>query len=327
MAAETDSCLDARESKEAITACTAKIDAGEEDPVRRAMLFERRALAYEALHDGDRALADYNALIALQPDNAYARNLRAYKRYARRDYRGAIEDFTVVVQRRPIIRLPSLFWRGLSYEGTGEIDLAIADYDQIIEAEPNFREVHAQRAFAYMKRGEWDRARRDLAKERELLSEPVRRLGLAVEAVWAQGIVAFALGDYAEAVTRLRGSNTADKVLWTYAAMVRNGDDTQGHPYNPSKSTARFNFRPDPKWPKPIIAALRAGTALDKSFLSTDPRIRRERQVQWAFYRAIAALDAGDAAKSRALLEEAVALGPAHVIEYHLAKAELARLP
>ena len=51
--------------------------------------------------------------------------------------------------------------RGIDYDSTGQVDLAIGAYNKAIELKPNFAEAYNNRGIAYGIKGEYNRAIED----------------------------------------------------------------------------------------------------------------------------------------------------------------------
>ena len=73
--------------------------------------------------DYDRAIADYNKALELDPKDATAYNNR-----------------------------------GFTYDNKGDYDKAIADYDAAIRLNPEYARAYNNRGFTYDKKGDYDRA-------------------------------------------------------------------------------------------------------------------------------------------------------------------------
>ena len=89
-----------------IGACTALIQSGTLDAKTLAVAFYNRGVAYADKKDYDRAIADYDQAIRLDPNYAHAFNNR-----------------------------------GVAYESKKDYDRAIADYDQAIRIDPNYADA------------------------------------------------------------------------------------------------------------------------------------------------------------------------------------------
>jgi tetratricopeptide (TPR) repeat protein len=59
--------------------------------------------------------------------------------------------------------------RGSAHHAKGDLDRAIADYDQIIALDPGDSDAHSSRATAYLSRGDFRRAIADFGQGRVLL--------------------------------------------------------------------------------------------------------------------------------------------------------------
>ena len=97
-----------------ISGCTTVIQSGKETQKNRAVAYTNRGNAYLGKKDYDRAIADYNKAIELEPKLAAA--------YAN---------------------------RGLAYGAKGDIDGAIADLDKAIDLNPKLAHAYANRGLAY----------------------------------------------------------------------------------------------------------------------------------------------------------------------------------
>jgi tetratricopeptide (TPR) repeat protein len=112
-----------------ISGCTTVIQSGKETKKNLSIAFNNRGNGYRDKGDNDRAVADYNESIRLDPTYAYP-------------YNG----------------------RGNAYRGKGDNDRAIVDYNESIRLDPKYASPHNGRANAWHDRGEHDRAIVDLAR-------------------------------------------------------------------------------------------------------------------------------------------------------------------
>jgi tetratricopeptide (TPR) repeat protein len=109
-----------------ISGCTSLIEARQGTTRTLATAYNNRGNAYTARSDYDRAIADFDQSIKLNP--AYVKPLNN---------------------------------RGVAYLRKGEYDLAIEAFDEAITLNPNYGEAFANRAGAHLKKHEFDRAARD----------------------------------------------------------------------------------------------------------------------------------------------------------------------
>ena len=95
-----------------------------------------RGKAYLSKGDDDRAFADYNQAIKLDPKYAAAYSNRGSAYELKGDYDRAFEDYSQAITLNP--KSASAYTsRGLAYERKGDYDRAIADYTEAVKLEPN----------------------------------------------------------------------------------------------------------------------------------------------------------------------------------------------
>jgi lipoprotein NlpI len=134
---------------EAIAGCARAIASGRYEGKGLADLYRSRGLAWGRKRDFDRAIADYDRAIQLDPKYAFAYNNRGEAWRNRGDLDRAIADFNEA------IRLDPRYWfaydnRGDARREKGDLDSAIADFSEAIRlSPPKFRD-----AFAYKSRGD-----------------------------------------------------------------------------------------------------------------------------------------------------------------------------
>jgi tetratricopeptide (TPR) repeat protein len=113
-----------------------------------ALVYAKRADAYEGLGDLDRALADANQAVALDPKSEVVYQTRGSIYHARRDYDQAIADYTRAIQLSPKYTV-ALKNRGLAYDARGETRKALADYSEALRLHPRDFEALNNRGSAY----------------------------------------------------------------------------------------------------------------------------------------------------------------------------------
>ncbi len=101
--------------------CTAVIESGGQTPQVLVGAFNSRGNAHLNNRNYDRAIADYNETIRLDPKYAIGFNNR-----------------------------------GLAYLRKGRLDPAIADFDEAIRLNPKYAMAFVNRAFAYQEKAQWD---------------------------------------------------------------------------------------------------------------------------------------------------------------------------
>jgi tetratricopeptide (TPR) repeat protein len=155
------------------------------------LLYNNRGTAYLYKEDYDRALADFNQAIKIQPNRAFAYVNRAGIYGAKENYDLAIADCSQVIKLQPDFALAymkrGIFYlfkgdrdraiadlnqgiklqpdlalayasRGEIYYHKGDYNLAISDYNQVLKLKPDYFEIYNARALAYAKQGDYDQA-------------------------------------------------------------------------------------------------------------------------------------------------------------------------
>ena len=116
-----------------------------------------RGRAYYNEGDYDRAIADFDQAIQLQPDDAAAYNNRGLAYAHKGDYDRAIADYDQAIQLQPDLA-EAYSNRGNAYADKGDYDRAIADYDQAIQLQPDYTTAYNNRGITYADKGDTGRA-------------------------------------------------------------------------------------------------------------------------------------------------------------------------
>lgn len=161
-----------------------------------------RASAYERLGEYDKALADYDRAIELQPNGIW-QNVRqrlfekmpadykinspeffmdrAASHYKKQNYALAIEDYTQALKLDPNNQ-SAYFNRALCYDGLGDNNSALADLNKLLELNPNFDSAaYYNRASAYKNLGDYDKAIADYTRVAENYSRAIETFNRALE--------------------------------------------------------------------------------------------------------------------------------------------------
>ena len=114
-----------------IVGCTKAIQSGQFSGTRLNWAYYNRGNAYYNTRDFDRAIADYNRSIQLDPNNSsWDHNGRGLAWKAKGDLDRAIADFSEAIRLDPK-HAKAYTNRGNAYEAKGDHDRALADYDQV----------------------------------------------------------------------------------------------------------------------------------------------------------------------------------------------------
>ena len=128
-----------------INGCSSIIQSGRETRPNLAIAYYRRGLAYYDKGDDDRAIAEYNEALRLDPKFAQAYSSRGLAYDHKGDLGHADPDYNEAIRLDPKYA-QAYFNRGNAYYQKGEDDRAIADYNEAIRLTPKY-------AYAYNNRG------------------------------------------------------------------------------------------------------------------------------------------------------------------------------
>jgi tetratricopeptide (TPR) repeat protein len=152
-----DAC-NGSDSDAAIVGCTNVINRGKrETQSNRATAYNNRGWSYSEKDDHDRAIADYDEAIRLDPNNALAFVNRGWSYERKGEYDRAIADYDDAIEADPKYSL-AYNNRGWIRYLQGDPDRAIADYTAAIRLDPKDPTAYINRCDAYNRKGEPDRA-------------------------------------------------------------------------------------------------------------------------------------------------------------------------
>jgi tetratricopeptide (TPR) repeat protein len=131
------------------------------DPSDSSSYLSRALIYYLVMKDSDRAAADFDQVIRLNPKIALAHIFRGMIYMEKNDYDHAIAAYDQAIILRP---MSALFYsgRGDVYRSKGDNDRAIADYDQAIKFDPGAAAAYNDRGLAYRNKKDYKRAIADI---------------------------------------------------------------------------------------------------------------------------------------------------------------------
>ena len=165
---EWDACVKLSDDL-AVAGCSRAIDSHQYTGRSLARLYARRGGAYQAKGDLDRAIADFNESMRVDPTYPAAYNNRGSAWYHRGELDRAIADFDQA------IRLDSNYEyayvnRGSAWGAKGDLDRAIADFNQAIRLDPKDAQAYYDRGIAWEKKRSLREALADFKMHSQLAS-------------------------------------------------------------------------------------------------------------------------------------------------------------
>lgn len=128
-----------------VSGCTASIQSGRWSGKNLAWAYGNRCIAYKDKKEYDRAMADCNHAISLDPRDDHVYNTRGAIYHLTEKYEQAIQEYSRAIELNPNFLDPH-HNRGMSYAAQGDYDTAIADYNAALR-------INAQDALALYERG------------------------------------------------------------------------------------------------------------------------------------------------------------------------------
>jgi len=175
--------------RDSITLWSYVIDKG---PEKISLAYSQRGTVFGKKGLADRAIADLEMAIALNPNNfdAYMNLGVAFEKSGRFDK--ARENIDKAIRVKPFSR-DAYIYRGVLNEETGQMDQAIADYTMAITLDPYYAETYNNRGTSFGKMGQMDNAISDY-------SEAIRIDPRHVDARSNRGIAYTLIGRYDRAL-------------------------------------------------------------------------------------------------------------------------------
>ena len=120
---------------EAIAACARAINSGLYSGRQLADLFHSRCFEWNKKQESDKAIADCNQAIRLEPNDTNAFFNRGYAYKAKGRYDRAIEDYDRAIRLNPS-DADAFSNRGVAHKAKGQYDRAFEDFNQAIRLNP-----------------------------------------------------------------------------------------------------------------------------------------------------------------------------------------------
>jgi tetratricopeptide (TPR) repeat protein len=162
-------------------------------------VFYSRGEANRAKGDKDQAIADLTQAIKLDPNYAWAYCNRGNAYRAKGDYAQAMNDYNHAIQLNS--RDAGLYYnRGNAYKNMADDDHAIADFDAAIKIDSKYVVAYYNRGTSYRNKGDLDHAIADYSAALRLDPKISKGYYNRANAYWAKGDLDNALADYTQTV-------------------------------------------------------------------------------------------------------------------------------
>jgi tetratricopeptide (TPR) repeat protein len=158
-----------------------------------------RGWEYAKVEDWHRSLAEFDAAVALAPDDPAAHEARAFARLKVRDFRGAIADCDEALRLNPGLT-NAYFHRGSAFNELGEWGRGRAEFDEFIRRVPSEPWSHYHRATSRHNLGDLDGAVADFNAAIDLNAEVPLFYGERALALAMKGEPGPALADVEKAL-------------------------------------------------------------------------------------------------------------------------------
>jgi tetratricopeptide (TPR) repeat protein len=197
-----------------LAACTAIVETGGEPPAHLALAHCNRGMTYLKNNlialgkldpdldkaDLDRAMADFNEAVRLDPGRYQTLVCRGYGYFAIGDYDRAIADFdqAISVDSKPF---QVFIARGQIHRIKGDLDRAVADFSEAIRHNPNNALAFSHRGGAYAAKKNYGRVISDLGESIRLDPKNADAFNIRCSTYFAMNDFDRAIADCNEAIS------------------------------------------------------------------------------------------------------------------------------
>lgn len=123
----------------------------------------KKGLEYGRQGENDKAIAEFNKVIELDPASADAYYDRALTLYKMGSLDAAMADYNKVLELNPGA-MDALYGRGLVYFKKNNTKQALNDFNKVIEMRPEFALAYSARAMVYFSKKDYGRTLADVNK-------------------------------------------------------------------------------------------------------------------------------------------------------------------
>jgi tetratricopeptide (TPR) repeat protein len=184
---------------QAIAACSRIISAGKLKGRELAIVYRNRCVGWNQKRDTERALADCDEAIRLDPSYAGGHNGRCWALNNKGEHDRAIADCNQAIRLDPKVTGP-LINRGIAWLGKRDSDRAITDFNEAIRLNPKDPNAFVNRAAAWSNKGDYARAIADYDQALRLDPKNARNFN-SRGVMWAgRRDYSRAIADYSDAI-------------------------------------------------------------------------------------------------------------------------------
>jgi tetratricopeptide (TPR) repeat protein len=270
--------------------------------------------------DLDGAIANYDEAIHLDPQGAIFYVDRGTVWGSKREFARAFADYDQAIKLDPnnAKGAAATAWnlKGRAQFMHGDVDGAIAAYDEAVRLNPKFAFAHQNRGDAFKDKGEYARAIENYDRAIDLqLTEP--------QIYASRGLMHFYSGDFPKAAADFtqaaQGPVDAYSLLLFYISLARASPDAKDAKDALTRGASRLESR---DWPYPVVEMFlgqRSPEAVRAAAGNSDQQCEMQYYVgEWQLLQ-------GRREPAHAALQTAVDSCPKNFVEYRAAAAELKR--
>lgn len=193
-------CSQDANADRSIRGCSAFIKQGKVPNRALAAAYHNRGRAYAMKDNSERAIADYNQAIELDPQDAEYHTTRGDAYLDEGQLDRALADFNRALELDPY-DTEAMTGRGEVYVEKGDLERAIADFSMAIKYEQKHGEAYAGRAAALLKAGKAADALPDAERATELEPGDADVFTTRAQVLEALGRKTEAMADYRKALS------------------------------------------------------------------------------------------------------------------------------
>lgn len=171
----------------------------------------------------DKAFLIFEEAIKLYPDSPGPYTNRGHIYRMRKQYDLAIKDYSKSLELYPHLDVFSA--RANAYMDTGNFEMAIIDYNEIIEKAPSYPDVYFDRAYANIRLKNFEGAKNDLESQLEIKPNDFKSLGNLINVKKKLKLYDDALADYEKLLEQFTSQEDMHIIYNNRATLYRDMDN------------------------------------------------------------------------------------------------------